>query len=255
MAPLALLESPVRACGTGVWLVCQALRGMARSFVAGDPLAAARLGEALVRFVWRPLPTLLVLSVLVGIIAGTSVASVLALYNAETLMIGALADVLLRQVLPLIVGIFASGSVSVELAARLGAMSLANEVDALDAMGHDPVAYILGPPVVAVVAASPVHVLLAAAAALLGAALPLHYSANVAWVDLAHLALSDRSVSALLVGLGKGLLFSLIAFAVGATIGSSPVRIPATIGRHTGQAFTAGLLGIFTAAALWAVLA
>ena len=245
----------VRSIGTGVWLVCQAARGVWRAALAGDPLAELGLGEALAQFVWRPLPTLMALSLLVGVISGTSVASVLAVYNAEALMIGALAEVLLRQVLPLIVGIFASGSISVELSARLGAMSLANEVDALDAMGHDPVAYILGPPVAAVLAASPVHLLFAALSALIGAGLPLHLSANVGWIELGHLALSDRAVSALLVGMAKAVLFSVIAFAVGATIGSRPVRIPATIGRHAGQAFTAGLLGIFAAAALWAVLA
>jgi ABC-type transporter Mla maintaining outer membrane lipid asymmetry permease subunit MlaE len=227
---------------------------MWRRSLAHDPLGEASLGEALAQFVWGPLPTLIALAALIGVISGVSVSRILAVYNAESLALNALTDAMLRQVLPLIVGIFASGSVSVEIASRLGAMSLAQEIDALEAMGHDPVAHILGPPVVAVVAASPVHMAAASLAALIGAGIPLHLSSNISWVELAHFAFCDATAAALLVGMGKSLLFAVIAFAVGATVGSQPVRIPTEIGRRAGQAFTAGLLGIFVAATICAVL-
>ena len=252
---MAQLSSGPRAVGAGSWLIWRALRGFWRQSLVGDPLSEASLAEALGRFLWGPLPTLMALAALTGVIAGISVASVLEVYDAELLIIGALYDVLLRQILPLVVGIFASGSVSVELASRLGAMSLAREIDALEAMGHDPVPRVLGGPVVAVLAASPVHMLLAALAAFAGAALPLHLSANVAYQGLAHLAVSNAAAQALLTGMAKALLFAALAFGVGAVVGSRPVRIPADIGRRAGRAFTTGLLLIFVAAALWTGLA
>lgn len=254
MGPVRALEPVVRSVGTGAWLFWRSLQGIWRRTWERDPLAEASLGQSLVQFVWGPLPTLMVLAALAGIISGVSAAHILAMYNAERLIVGGLNEGMFRQVLPLVVGIFASGSVSVELASRLGAMSLAQEIDALDAMGHDPVAYTLGPPVVAVLAASPVHMLLASVAATIGAGIPLHLSAQVGWSELAHLAISNAAVSALLAGMAKALLFSIIAFTVGATVGSRAVQFPTEIGRRAGHAFIAGLLGIFFTAALWAVL-
>jgi ABC-type transporter Mla maintaining outer membrane lipid asymmetry permease subunit MlaE len=228
---------------------------MATRLFAGDPLAARALAEALRQFVWAPLPTLLALSALIGVIAGILVARLLAVYNAETVVVGVLDVTLLRQVLPLIVGIFASGSVAVELTARLGAMSLANEIDALESLGHDPVAHVLGPPLVAIIAAAPLHMTLAGAAALLGAGLPLALGANLGWHALFGLALTRPVAAALLGGIAKTVVFAWLAFAVGSAIGARPVRRPAEIGRRTRRAFTAGLLATFAAAALWVALA
>ena len=54
--------------------------------------------------------------------------------------------------------------------------------------------------------------------------------------------------------LGLLLVYALIAFGVGGAVGAKPVRSPADIGRRATTAFTAGLLGIFTAAAIWTAL-
>lgn len=228
---------------------------MIRQLIARDPLAERSLGRAIGDFLWAPLLRLMMLAAFVGVISGVAAARVLASYDAELLVLGALVDAMLRQILPLIVGIFASGSVSVEIASRLAAMTLAREIDALEAMGHDPVDYALAAPVSAVVLASPAHMIAAALAALLGAALPLHASAHVAWRVLAHAALSNAAAMALLIGMTKVLLFSLIALCVGVTVGTGAVRVASDIGRRAGVAFTAGLLGIFAAGAVWAGLA
>jgi len=251
MVPLA---HRLRFAGHAVWLTGRAGQGMAGRLLAGDPLAVRALAEAVRQFVWTPLPTLLALSALVGLIAGILVTRVLAVYNADSVVVGALDATLLRQVLPLVVGIFASGSVAVELTARLGAMSLANEIDALESLGHDPVGHVLGPPLVAILAAAPLHMALAAIAALLGAGLPLSFGANLGWHALMRMALAKPVAAALLAGIAKAVVFAWLAFAVGSTIGAAPIRRPAEIGRRTRRAFTVGLLATFSTAALWVAL-
>ncbi|WP_353230182.1 ABC transporter permease [Novosphingobium sp.] len=244
----------VRGIGTGAWLTARALRGVWAPLWTGDPLVEAGMTDSLARFTWGPLPTLSVLAALTGVIAGVSVGRLLQSYDAPLLILGALDTVLLREVLPLIVGVFASGSVSVELSSRLGAMSLAREIDAIEAMGHDPVPRVLGPPIIAVLVASPVHMLAVAAAALAGTMVPVHLAAHVAYRDMAAIAVSAASGHALLIGMAKALLFACLAFGVGATIGAAPVRVPTGIGRNAGRAFVTGLLAIFVAAALWSAL-
>jgi len=248
------LRSSIGSVGTATWLIWRSIRAMARQLLAGDPLAERGLADALGQFVWTPLPRLMALAGLVGVIAGVSAGKILALYNAELLVVGALVDAMLRQILPLVVGVFASGSVSVEIASRLGAMSLAQEIDALEAMGHDPVDHALAPPATAVIVATPVHMVAAALAALISAGLVLNLSANIPARTLLDLVFSGAASVALLTGVAKVLLFALIALGVGAAVGSRPVRSPGQIGRRAGQAFTAGLLGIFAAGATWAAL-
>lgn len=254
MARLTSTPRALGGLGAGGWLIVQAARGMARRLVAGDMLVHRQLAAALSLHLWRPLRTLLPLAALTGIIAGIGAARLLALYNAQIPVLTTLAQILLRDIMPLIVGLFAAGSIAVALSARLGAMSLNREIDALEALGRDPVDHTLGPSLVAVLLAVPVHMALAGLAALLACSLPLHLTANIPgrqWMDI---GLSPVAARAMLSGMGKLLLYTLIAFGVGGAVGAKPVRSPTDIGRRATTAFTAGLLGIFSAAALWTAL-
>lgn len=245
----------IAAIGAGAWLTLRAARGMGQRLIAGDALAQRQLADGLPLHIWRPLRTLLPLAALAGMIAGIGAARLLTLYNAQIPVLSALAQILLRDIVPLLVGLFASGSVSVAIAARLGAMALNREIDALEALGRDPVAHALGPALVAVLLSTPIHMALAGVAAILGCALPLSLIANVGWPLWAGFAVSHDAARAMLTGMAKVLLYALIAFAVGSAVGARPVRSPADIGRRAITAFTAGLLGIFAAAALWTGLA
>ncbi|MDT7536038.1 ABC transporter permease [Sphingobium sp. SA2] len=242
------------ALGAGLWLIGRAARGMARRVIAGDRLAQRQLADGLRLHVWRPLRTLLPLAALAGMIAGIGAARLLALYNAQIPVQSALAQTLLRDIVPLLVGLFASGSVSVALSSRLGAMSLNREIDALEALGRDPVGHALGPALVAVLLSVPIHMMLGGLAALVGCALPLGLIANISWSQWAGFSFSHEAAGAMLTGMGKVLVYALIAFGVGGAVGAKPVRSPADIGRRATTAFTAGLLGIFTAAAIWTAL-
>lgn len=244
----------LRGVGGGAWLVARAARGTWTRWTAGDPLLAPSLARDLARFLWGPVPTLAALAALTGLIAGISAARVLSLYHAELLVLRALVDALLRQVLPLVIGIFAASGVAVTVATRLGAMSLQREIDALETMGHDPVPFALGTPVVAVVAAVPVHMALAGVAALLGAGLPLVASANVPWRMLAAVATAQPAIAALATGMAKVALFSALALMVGAAVGAHRVATPAALSATGARAFTLGLLCVFAAAALWTAL-
>ncbi|MDO7836551.1 ABC transporter permease [Sphingobium sp. HBC34] len=248
-------RKPIAAIGAGIWLTLRAARGMGQRLIAGDALAQRQLADGLPLHIWRPLRTLLPLAALAGMIAGIGAARLLTIYNAQIPVLGALAQILPRDIVPLLVGLFASGSVSVAIAARLGAMALNREIDALEALGRDPVAHALGPALVAVLLSTPIHMALAGVAAILGCALPLALIANVGWPLWAGFAFSHDAAQAMLTGMAKVLLYALIAFAVGSAVGARPVRSPADIGRRAITAFTAGLLGIFAAAALWTGLA
>jgi phospholipid/cholesterol/gamma-HCH transport system permease protein len=165
-----------------------------------------------------------------------------------------LVQALARDAVPLVLGVFAAGRVSVELAARLGGMGLSREIDALTGLGHDPARYALSPALAAVVIAAPIHALAATVSALFAAGMALRIDAVTPWGRYLQLTLTDDTFQAALLGMGKALVFLLIAATVGAAVGSRETRNASDLAEGTTVAFTVGLLAVFTAAALWTAL-
>ena len=249
MTPFGLL----RGVGNATWLTARAGGGIAREAGNATPLTLARFAAALDTYMWRPLPLLLALALLTGIVMGTAAARLLGLYHAELAVEPTLVRLLLRDLLPLLFGLFVSGRVAVELAARLAATTVAREVEALEVLGHDPVRYLLSPALAAIVAAVPVQLLCAAAAAIGGMGATIAASGQTPWPTFLRLTFDQASAQALTTGMAKGLVFALIAFATGAAVGSAGARGAADIGAQATRAFTIGLLVIFAVATLWTV--
>lgn len=251
MDPLSWIIGGVQELGAGAWLLTRAGRGLVLDVVERDELARRRLAEALTTYVWRPLPTLMLLAVLTGFIAGVTAAQVLKLYHAELAVAPGLVRTLAQEVVPILVGVFAAGRVSVELATRLGGMQLGHEIEALETLGHDPARYTLAPCLAAIVAAAPIHTVAVFAATWFAVGAALQPGAVIPWASFVDLTINDATWRAVLTGILKSLLFLLIAAGVGAAAGSREARSPTELGGQSTSAFTAGLLGVFTAAALW----
>jgi ABC-type transporter Mla maintaining outer membrane lipid asymmetry permease subunit MlaE len=255
VAGLSPVVRGLRALGIASWLVARSGRGIGPDLVGRDPLVARRMAEALGTYLWAPLPVLVALAVLVGIVAGTAAARLLGLFHVELAIEPALAASLCRDVVPLLIGLFAAGRVSVDLAARLAGASLAREIDALDVLGRDPVRHFLSPALFGVMIAVPVHMLVAATCTLATTGLVIDVAHETRWATYLQFVTGTNIARALVGGVVKAWLFALIAFAVGAAVGGRGVRNPAEVGARATTAFTAGLLAIFAADALWTVLA
>ena len=245
----------LRGIGAASWLIARAATGIAEDATGGNALSRTRFEAALATYVWRPLPLLVALALLTGVIAGTAAVRLLSLYHAELAIEPTLVRTLCRDVLPILFGLFVSGRVSVDLAARLAATAVARETEALEVLGHDPARYLLSPAFAAVVAAVPIHLLAAAVATIATTGLMLAQAAQTPWATFLRLTLDQGTAQALGVGMAKGLLFALIAFGTGAAVGARGARGPADIGARATSAFTIGLLAIFAAATVWTVLA
>ncbi|HZK99645.1 MAG TPA: ABC transporter permease [Caulobacteraceae bacterium] len=254
MGPLTWLLVGAGELGAALWLLARGARGFALDVMEGDELAQGRLAAAFWVFVWRPLAVLVVLAGLAGLIAGLGASQVLRRYHAELAIEPALARTLARDVVPLLVGVFAAGRVSVELAARIGGMRLGREFEALEALGQDPARYVLSPALAAVIVAAPIHVVAAFVASWAAVGVVLRSGAVTPWPHYVGLTLNDATARVLLLGVGKALVFSIITAGVGAVIGSREMRGPAAIGAQSTLAFTCGLLGVFAVAALWSAL-
>lgn len=88
--------------------------------------------------------------------------------NLPSWVVGAIvAASTITEVTPLFAGIMFSGVVGTRIAAEIGAMRVTEQVDALEVMGRDPVAYLVVPRTLGAVIAAPVLMCFALAAGLL----------------------------------------------------------------------------------------
>ena len=232
----------VAAVGRAGWLLVHGAHGIVSDTVEQDRLAGDRLAAAFERLGWRPIATLALLGLMIGLASGIAAARTLHSFYAERLVEPLVSRVLARDVVPLLIGVFAAGRVAVETAVRFGAMRLGSELDALRSTGHDPVRYVIAPALAAVVMATPLQFVTVFACAWLGFAVVLDLSVVTSLPVLAHTALAIQTFRALLWGLLKTLVYNVGALVVGARAGLDDRRGIAALGREATHAFTGGLL-------------
>lgn len=129
---------------------------------------AAMLEHAYV-FGVRSLPLVLVMAVLGGAVTsqqgGANFTGGLPLWVAGSLSVAAV----LTELGPVLTGLVLVGRVGASIAAELASMRVTEQIDALQALGHDPVEYLVVPRVVAGVVVTPALVVLADAAGMISA--------------------------------------------------------------------------------------
>ena len=92
-------------------------------------------------------------------------------YGAESRVVLAIAISVTREFAPLITGIFVAGRSASAIAAQIGTMQVAQEIDALSVIGINPVRYLVSPLLLAMLMTMPALVVMSNFVALSGGAL------------------------------------------------------------------------------------
>jgi phospholipid/cholesterol/gamma-HCH transport system permease protein len=146
-----------------------------------------------------------------------------------------------------------AGRTGAAFAAELGAMQTNEEIDALEVLGIDPVAFLVLPRVWSLLLLMP---LLYAYACVAGLAGGLLVSAGM--LDLAPAAYLDRTLeimdtSHLALGALKSVAFGALVGTVGCYCGLEAQRSADGVGRATTQAVVASIVGVIVLDAAFAV--
>ena len=155
---------------------------------------------------------------------------------------------------PVLTGLALAGRVGANIAAEIGTMRVTEQVDALETLGYDPMAYLVVPRVIAGTLMFPVVVAFADAIGVAGG-----------WV--ASLNLLDMSTPEFLRGLRlffkpfdvqfsliKASSFGLAVTAIGCYYGFHTIGGAEAVGRSTTQAVVIGSMMILVLDAFWAVV-
>jgi phospholipid/cholesterol/gamma-HCH transport system permease protein len=203
----------------------------------------------------RSLAIVLVVNLLVGAILAFVGAVQLVRFGAGIFVADLVGIAVTREMAAVITAVVMSGRTGAAFAAELATMQANEEVDALEVLGLDPVAFLVLPRVLALTLMMPLLYVYASAAGLFGGLLVAS-----GMLELAPTAYVDRSMEALAwsyLGLGavKSLVFGGLIAMIACYCGLHAERHAAGVGRATTQAVVLGIVGVIAVDAVFAVAA
>ncbi len=202
----------------------------------------------------RSLGIVALVSALVGLILAYMSGAQLQLFGAQAYVAPLLSIGEIREVAALVVGIVLAGRVAASFAAQLATMRASEEIDALRAMGVDPVDFLVLPRLAALLLAAPLLTVMAAASGVLAGGLVALGVYDVSGQEYLARSLEPLTLADLAVGLFKGLLYGALVGLAGCRQGLQAERSAQGVGLATTAAVVQAIVWVATAAAATTVI-
>jgi phospholipid/cholesterol/gamma-HCH transport system permease protein len=154
-------------------------------------------------------------------------------FGAQSEVVIAVAKSVMREFGALITAILVAGRSGSALAARIGSMTVSQEVDALAVIGIEPVRYLVAPALVAMLIMLPALTIVANAVAIFGAALYSAPALNVTPIAYLLQTMSLLSPGDVWQGLAKSFVFAMLITLIGVSTGFSVSGGAEGVGRAT----------------------
>jgi phospholipid/cholesterol/gamma-HCH transport system permease protein len=209
------------------------------------PYDLPELLRQMVRVGYDSIPVVLVTTLFTGMVLALQTFNGFARFHAENLVGSVVALSLTRELAPVLTALMVTGRVGSAMAAELGTMRVTEQIDALTALGTEPVQYLMVPRVTASLLMMPLLVVMGDAVGIYGGylvAVQLLGANPVAYLDnsFQYLHVGDDIVSGVIKAAVFGLIFSLIACVRGYyTAGGAE-----GVGRSTTRAVVSGSLSV-----------
>lgn len=237
----------VAGVGYAAMLLLESLYYLVAGRRVGQRVRLAAIAQQMREIGVDALPIVALLGFTVGLMLGIQFIASLAEFGAQSQVVVAVAKSVTREFGALITAIVVAGRSGSALAARIGSMTVSQEVDALATMGIAPVRYLVAPALLAMAVMLPVLVVFADAIAILGAAV---YSAPFLNVTPAAYLMQTFTLlqpGDLYQGLYKSAVFAVLITLIGCSTGFSVTGGAEGVGRATTRAVVLSICYIIVA--------
>lgn len=202
----------------------------------GQPVRPAAIAAEMRRVGVDALPIVALLALVVGIMLGIQFIAALSEFGAQSQVVVAVAKSVTREFGALITAIVVAGRSGSALAARIGSMTVSQEVDALATMGIAPVRYLVAPALIALFVMLPVLVIFADMVAIVGAAFYAAPSLNITPSAYLMQTFALLQPGDLYQGLYKSAVFAVLITLIGCSTGFTVSGGAEGVGRATTRA-------------------
>jgi len=204
-----------------------------------------QLVEQMYRLGVKSLPITTVTALFIGMAFALQIVQEFLKFGAGKMIGGILALALWRELAPLLTAVVVAGRVGAAIAAELGTMKVTEQVEALEAMGQDPVRYLVAPRVAACTLIMPLLVGWADVVGFFGGFVIAMSSGRVnpyMYFEAAQTMLHVRDITG---GLMKGVFFGFCIALISAYMGLSAKAGAKGVGEVTTRAVVVSLIVIF----------
>ena len=259
--PAAAVEGLGRKAVGGWRLIESLLAFLGRvSYAAGRALLSLRR--------WRPtsitrhvydtgitaIPIVALIAFLIAVILAYMGAQQLRKFGADIFVVDLVTVGVLRELGVLLTAIIVAGRSGSAFAAEIGAMRLNEEVDALQAIGVDPIEVLVLPRVIGLVIALPLLTVIADGIGLVGGGLLCHTLLGMPLAQYVNRANESIASTTFWVGIVKAPVFALLIALSGTWCGLRVRGSSRDLGRLTTLAVVQAIFFVILADALFAVL-
>ena len=199
------------------------------------------------------LPIVGLTSFLLGVVVAYQGADQLRHYGANVFVVELVGYAMLREFAPLMGAIIIAGRSGSAYAAQIGTMVVAEEIDALRTIGNDPLQRLVLPKIVALVVALPLLTLFADLTGVFGGMVMARSQLGIGFAEFADRFGRVMQGSALLIGLGKSVVFALIIVLVGCFQGLRTRGSADSVGRQTTISVVQAIFLVIVVDALFSV--
>ena len=161
---------------------------------------------------------------------------------------------MVRELAGLMTGMILTGRVGAAFAAQLATMKAGEEIDALRALGVDPIDHLVMPRLLALVLVAPLVMTYAGLVGVLAGGIPATMIYAVPLSEYLHKSVDALTWTHLWIGLFKGTLYAALLALAGCREGLHAGRNAQAVGEATTTAVVKGLVWIITAACITTVV-
>ncbi len=233
--------------GYATVLLADALRLSLVGWREGQPVRVSAIVRQMREIGADALPIVALLSMTVGLMLGIQFIAALSEFGAQSQVVLAVAKSVTREFGALITAILVAGRSGSALAARIGSMTVSQEVDALAVMGIEPVRYLVAPALIAMLVMLPALTIFANAIAIFGAAVYSAPALNVTPTAYILQTLSLLAPGDIWQGLAKSAVFAVLITLIGVSTGFSVSGGAEGVGRATTRAVVLSICWIIVA--------
>lgn len=224
------------------WMLVAPFRGRAFRWV--------HVFHQMVKVGVRGVPMAALTASTIGIVLAMQGAVLLEKMGAEVYVPDLVAAALLKELGPLVVAIIIIGRSGAGITAELGTMRVSEEIEALDVMAINPVAFLVVPRFLALVIMAPVLTVFGIYAGLFGGWAVGAISLHQGTAFFIQRALDAVELKDLMVGLVKSVVFGSLIGSIACSYGMNVEGGAAGVGKSTTASVVASLLAIFIANAI-----
>ncbi|KUK76165.1 MAG: Putative integral membrane protein [Proteiniphilum acetatigenes] len=193
----------------------------------------------------KSLPLVAVTGFIMGLVLTMQLNPILADFGAQTLLPGVVAIAMFRELGPVITGLICAGKISSGIGAEIAAMSVTEQIDAMEVSGTRPLSFVVASRIVATTLVVPILVIFSNAFSLLGSFLAVNIFEDTSATLFINRSFSMMGFADLLPSTLKTVFFGFFIGLIGTYKGYTAGRGTESVGLASNSAVIAASLTIF----------